>query len=211
MLATCATAQTDSDTSAMGSNPNVVQSFDEDNVAMWDYWLNFSWSSTAMQDTLVVNESMWTNCYLWGNFPPAYNDFMGFWGNLIQTNGIQAHRFRFLLSEDGVDFELDPEAAIQFVTYDELECYFVLGEKALFEFDVYIDVSLFDTSGATTNGIGLLPSNASPVPPEAVFRLSDECGLLSISIETDVGLISAHSDAVPNEGTSFGRIKASYR
>ena len=187
------------------------QSLGEKNESDLDYWLNFSWSSKAMQDTLWVKESMWAKCYLWSDFPPLYNDFMGFSGNLVQNAGIQAHRFRFLLSENGDDFDLDPDAVIQYITYDEFECYNVLGKKALYEFDVYIDVSQFDSSGATTTFIGLMPSNASPIPPTAFFRLSGECGQMSIAIDTDIRLITAQSEPVPNEKTSFGRIKAIFR
>jgi hypothetical protein len=181
-----------------------VQNMDE-----FDVWLRFSWSSTVIQDTLKVSESFWTHCYLWSDFPDWNEDFMGFSGFLVQSNGIQIHEGRFLLPGDVAPFSLDPEIPVQGVSVFTGQCDNVKGAVALFEFDVFIDVSLMDSSDGSSSII-FFPS--PPLGPPLVFLLlSDDCWSLFLEFPADMTGIWAKFNPVPTQQSLFGSIKAMFR
>ncbi len=175
----------------------------------FDVWLRFSWSQSTMQDTLTVSNSLWTKCYLWGEFPDWDEEFMGFSGLITSTYGIQIHAGKYLLPEDAPPFSLNPEEAIQWVSVENGQCDNHRGAAVLYEFDVYIDASLMNPT-VSPSALGFFPSPTSP--PQALFRIfPDDCGLLALWYPVGNNVIVAIQTPVANEHSSFGTIKAMFR
>lgn len=175
--------------------------------------LQMSWSVYAQVDTLVVTDSGWTHLYLWLDPSPLQVELVGFWGTLFHTEGVEAHRWRYMGTGAGDDIAIDPGADQHRLGYLDVPCEGGIGVKVLFEFDVYIDADQLAEPGSRPSSIGLVETGASEWDPMIFSRMdtAEPCGYRSLGFAAIPNRLIVRQEPVAVQSSSFGTLKAVYR
>jgi hypothetical protein len=173
--------------------------------------LQLSWSATVQQDSLLVMDSGWTQCYLWADPSPLRPGFVGFWGTIYQSNAVEVHSWRYVGGGDDIDS--DPAADEFRIGYLDIPCEDDTGARVLCEFEVWIDMDQLGDPGGRPSAIGMREVGNSEWDPMVFYRkdAADPCGYLSEGFAAEPNQLIVLPDPTPVHGSTFGTLKAIYR